>query len=117
MIEVSTSEYEFAHGKRPRSEGTWVFFFDRVTEPFFVNGSYRRTSSSASKLGGQRRKLGAKERRLKTSADRCRIGLRRSDCPWCQPDVSAAEGCDYKPRPSDGSCGSGNRKTADACPN
>ena len=40
MIEVSTSEYKFAHGKRPRSEGTWVFFFDRVTEPFFVNGSY-----------------------------------------------------------------------------
>ena len=54
MIEVSTSEYEFAHGKRPRSDGTWAFFFDRVTEPFFVNGSYSEAKRQAIKYAKER---------------------------------------------------------------
>jgi hypothetical protein len=54
MIEVSTKEFKFAHGKRPRSEGTWVFFFDRVTEPFFVNGSYSEAKKAAIKFAKER---------------------------------------------------------------
>lgn len=31
MIEFSTTQYEFAHGKKPRGYGRWVFFFDGET--------------------------------------------------------------------------------------
>ena len=27
-MEVSTTQYEFSHGKKPRGFGTWGFFFD-----------------------------------------------------------------------------------------
>lgn len=31
-IEVSTSQYEFAHGRRPAGRGYWAFFFDGQTD-------------------------------------------------------------------------------------
>ena len=31
-IEVSTREYEFSHGKKPRGYGNWAFFFDGATD-------------------------------------------------------------------------------------
>jgi hypothetical protein len=36
MVEVSTTQYEFAHGRRPRGRGDWAFFFDGSSEPFWV---------------------------------------------------------------------------------
>jgi hypothetical protein len=51
MIDVSTSAYEFAHGKRPRGEGSWGFFFDGNRDvsaawwaPF---GSYSQAKAAA----------------------------------------------------------------------
>lgn len=39
-IQVSTSEYEFSHGKKPRGYGQWAFFFDNDKEPFWATGKY-----------------------------------------------------------------------------
>lgn len=30
-IEISTTSYEFVHGRKPRGRGYWVFFFDGQT--------------------------------------------------------------------------------------
>lgn len=57
--EVSTSQYEFAHGRQPRGTGTWAFFFDRNTQAFWVpNASYseaRRQAVQAARAGGYSR--------------------------------------------------------------
>lgn len=40
MITVSTTQYEFAHGKMPRGRGMWAFFFDgrtNVEDAFWSN--------------------------------------------------------------------------------
>ena len=51
MIDFSTDEYEFAHGKKPRGEGMWAFFFDRRrrpdADPVFFNGKYGDTKRQA----------------------------------------------------------------------
>lgn len=39
-IEVSTTEFEFSHGKKPRGTGCWAFFIGRDPEPFFHCGSF-----------------------------------------------------------------------------
>ena len=56
--EVSTREYEFSHGKKPRGKGPWAFFFDRMEEPFFVSGSYTHAKKVAilfAKINGYQR--------------------------------------------------------------
>jgi hypothetical protein len=32
MIPVTTTHFEFAHGKKPRGRGCWFFFFDGNTD-------------------------------------------------------------------------------------
>ncbi len=40
-VEVSTREYEFSHGKKPRGGScAWAFFFDNNPEPFWHTGSF-----------------------------------------------------------------------------
>jgi hypothetical protein len=55
MIEVNTREYEFAHGNNPRGYGHWAFFFDRSTEPYWVEGRYTDAKKAAVK---EARRLG-----------------------------------------------------------
>jgi hypothetical protein len=37
-VQVSTAQYEFAHGRKPRGTGDWAFFFDGDRAPFWVVG-------------------------------------------------------------------------------
>lgn len=37
-VRVSTSQFEFAHGKKPRGLGAWAFSINGSAEPFFVHG-------------------------------------------------------------------------------
>ena len=46
-IEIKTSEYEFAHGKKPRGYGGWAFFFGNETEPFWAHGTYSEAKKMA----------------------------------------------------------------------
>jgi hypothetical protein len=48
-MEVSTTEYEFSHGKNPRGTGQWAFFFDGESEPFWHTGSYAEAKKMAIK--------------------------------------------------------------------
>jgi hypothetical protein len=36
--EVSTTAYQFSHGKQPRGRGYWAFEFPGSNEPWFVPG-------------------------------------------------------------------------------
>jgi hypothetical protein len=39
-VEISTSAYQFAHGKEPRGRGSWAFFFSNASEePWWAPGS------------------------------------------------------------------------------
>jgi len=48
-VEVSTREYEFAHGRAPRGVGNWAFFVagNAAREPFWFNGSYGQARVAA----------------------------------------------------------------------
>ena len=46
-IEFSTTEFEFAHGKKPRGQGQWAFFFDEEREPMWFNGSFSQARQFA----------------------------------------------------------------------
>jgi hypothetical protein len=50
-VTVSTSAYEFAHGKRPRGTGHWAFYFrngtSEVGEMFWASGSYSAAKAAA----------------------------------------------------------------------
>ena len=49
-VRVHTTDFEFAHGRKPRGEGTWAFFFHRraTTEhAFWANGSYSEAKRQA----------------------------------------------------------------------
>jgi hypothetical protein len=37
-MHVSTTEYEFSHGRKPRGEGCWAFAFGNDETPWFVTG-------------------------------------------------------------------------------
>jgi len=37
-VQVSTSKFEFAHGRKPRGVGSWAFSINGSTEPYFVHG-------------------------------------------------------------------------------
>ncbi len=39
-VNVSTTDYESAHGKRPRGWGSWAFFIGDETEPLWHTGKY-----------------------------------------------------------------------------
>lgn len=57
-IDFSTEEYEQVHGRKPRGEGTWGFFFDQQND---INQVYwqHNTFSGAKRAAIQRaRKLG-----------------------------------------------------------
>ena len=46
--EFSSTQYEFAHGSKPRGEGNWVFFFDGDEEdPFRVFGMFSAAKAKA----------------------------------------------------------------------
>ncbi len=47
---VSTTAYQFAHGKHPRGEGCWAFFFDGnedVTQAKFFFGTFAAARKQA----------------------------------------------------------------------
>lgn len=50
-VEVSTVEYEFAHGRNPRGYGSWAFAFRRgendLNQLFWVNGATYRDAKKA----------------------------------------------------------------------
>jgi hypothetical protein len=46
-VEFSTTEFEFAHGKKPRGTGQWAFFFDGDSEPMWFTGSFANAKKSA----------------------------------------------------------------------
>ncbi len=49
-VEVDTSEFERAHGRRPRGPGNWAFFFGKsrdVSDAFWVTGTWRDVCSEA----------------------------------------------------------------------
>ena len=46
-MQVSTSNYEFTHGKKPRGYGQWAFFFDGESAPFWYTGSYAEAKKMA----------------------------------------------------------------------
>ncbi len=37
-MKVITDNYEFIHGRKPRGDDRWVFFFDGETRPLVVAG-------------------------------------------------------------------------------
>lgn len=46
-VTVSTTEYQFAHGKQPRGTGQWAFFFDKNPEPMWSTGSFAQAKKFA----------------------------------------------------------------------
>lgn len=46
-IEFNTTEYQFAHGKMPRGEGRWAFFFKRGDRPIFFHGTFTEAKTQA----------------------------------------------------------------------
>ena len=61
-VQVSTTEYQFSHGKRPRGEGSWAFFFTDA-HVFWFTGKYadakRAAVAEAKQRGVQTIKVGA----------------------------------------------------------
>ena len=61
MITVTTANYEFSHGKKPRGRGCWFFFFDgnkdvmSRTHTFQSNMTYSealRDAKAMARIGG-----------------------------------------------------------------
>jgi hypothetical protein len=46
-IEVNTTQYQFAHGSKPRGYGNWAFFFDKESEPQWYIGKFSDAKKSA----------------------------------------------------------------------
>lgn len=64
--EFSTSQFEFAHGKKPRGNGTWAFFFDSRTDVetvFWHTGSFAEAKAAAmaeaARVGARRVSVGS----------------------------------------------------------
>lgn len=56
-IQIDTTEYEFAHGRKPRGTGTWAFFFDADKIPWWMpDATYAEAKKAAIKEG---RRIGA----------------------------------------------------------
>ena len=47
MITISTAQYEWAYGKKPRGNGTWFFFNSDETWSYFFWGSYTDARKAA----------------------------------------------------------------------
>jgi hypothetical protein len=59
-IEVNTSDFEFAHGKKPRDRGGWAFGFTRRAKLEDLFWAHNVTYVEATKLAKARaRELGA----------------------------------------------------------
>lgn len=51
-VMLSTTEYQFAHGKMPKGGdewSSWAFFFDKETEPRWFKGKYGVAKKAALK--------------------------------------------------------------------
>lgn len=49
-MKFDTTDFQAAHGRRPRGNGSWAFFFRRkadVSEAFWVNGSFSEAKAAA----------------------------------------------------------------------
>ena len=47
-ISINTSEYQFAHGHKPKGRGTWAFIFDNSDHAnFLCNGTYTEALQQA----------------------------------------------------------------------
>jgi hypothetical protein len=63
MMNITTTQFEFAHGKKPRGRGSWFFFFDGnkdVTDAAFTfqsagnmpYGEALRDAKAMARIGG-----------------------------------------------------------------
>lgn len=55
-VEVKTTHYEFAHGRKPRGTGLWMFhgYNDRSGRTFEFNGTYSEAKKEAVKWARSR---------------------------------------------------------------
>lgn len=63
-VEVSTTNYEFVHGRKPRGSGRWVFEIEGFPQcPATFTGTYteakRAAVTQATHLGAQRVSVGS----------------------------------------------------------
>lgn len=57
-VEVSTRQYEFTHGHKPRGMGCWAFIFDSDSNLFWASDTYgqaKRLAIAEARKRGVRR--------------------------------------------------------------
>lgn len=57
-VEVSTTAFEFAHGRKARGTGMWAFFFEGESEARWFRGTFteaKQTAVRAAAAAGVRR--------------------------------------------------------------
>lgn len=52
-VSVSTSAYQFAHGRAPRGDGSWAFYFAGESEPRWFQGSYSAARAEAVRVAAE----------------------------------------------------------------
>ena len=53
-IEINTSEFQFAHGRKPRGRGHWAFYMPGDPEPVFFSPAYSEACRQAMLLAAER---------------------------------------------------------------
>lgn len=53
-VEINTSEFQFAHGRKPRGKGLWAFYLPDDPDPAFFNGLYSEAARQAKVLAAER---------------------------------------------------------------
>lgn len=53
-VVVSTSEFEFSHGKAPKGFGNWFFHFGSFESGFWVRDTFSKAKSKARTVAAQR---------------------------------------------------------------
>lgn len=48
-VQVSTTEFQAAHGRAPRGSGTWAFFFAGEVEARWFRGTFTEAKSQATR--------------------------------------------------------------------
>jgi hypothetical protein len=65
-IEISTGEYEFNHGAKPRGRGRWAFFFGGAGEPWWPAGGAMLYSEACAKARVEAQRRGTYQVKLGT---------------------------------------------------
>lgn len=56
-VEFNTTTYEFAHGRKPRGDGMWAFFFNgesNAANSFWHSGTYAAAKEAAKQEAAKR---------------------------------------------------------------